>query len=213
MSTVDDRGPQADDGAGADDQHDLSRFRELMKRAQSGCRDASRELYETYGRHVIRCVRQRLWRRMRTRFDSQDFSQQVWASFFLSEQLPNFETPDELMAFLGAMAERKVILENRRQAAQKNNLRREHAIDEHDTHVGYHPAAPDPTPSTLAVYHEQYERIVVNQAPEVREVAQLRLEGNTFREISNSLEIDERTARRFMRRLKRTTPPQPEELG
>jgi RNA polymerase sigma-70 factor (ECF subfamily) len=150
---------------------------------------------------------------MRTRFDSLDFSQQVWASFFLGENAPDFQTPDELIGFLGAMAERKVILENRRQAAQKNNLRRESPIDEHDTHVGYHPAAHDPTPSTVAVYNEQYERIIVNQAPEVREVAQLRLEGNTFHEISESLEIDERTARRFMRRLKRTTPPEPEEMS
>ncbi len=213
MSRIDPLSRPHVDPLASDDKESLSRFRDLLKRAQAGSQDASRELYETYGRHVIRCVRHRLWRRMRTRFDSQDFSQQVWASFFLHENLPDFETPDELMAFLGAMAERKVILENRRQAAQKNNLRRESPINEHDTHVGYHPAAPDPTPSTVAVYQEQYQRIIVNQAPEVREVAELRFAGNTFREISNSLEIDERTARRFMRRLKRTTPPQPEELS
>lgn len=202
-----------DDHQEADDPQSLSQFRDLMQRAKAGCQDASRELYETYGRHVLRCVRHRLWRRMRARFDSQDFSQQVWASYFLGENLPDFQTPDELMGFLSAMAERKVILEHRRQHLQKNNLRRDRPINEHDTHVGHHPAAPDPTPSTLAVYREQYERIIVNQAPEVREVAQLRLEGNTFAEIAGTLEIDERTARRFMRRLRRTTPPQPEELS
>src|SRR4051794_31583783 len=109
MSTVDDHNLHEPDRAASDDKHSLSLFRELLKRAQLGCPEASRELYETYGRHVIRCVRHRLWRRMRTRFDSQDFSQQVWASFFLEENLPDFQTPDDLMAFLGAMAEHKVI--------------------------------------------------------------------------------------------------------
>ena len=55
----------------------------------------------------------------------------------------------------------------------------------------------------MARYREQYDRLVVQQQPEVREVAELRAQDCTFAEIAESLEIDESTARRFMRRVRR----------
>lgn len=182
-------------------------FQTLLKRARSGSQDAARELYESYGKHVLRCVRHRLWRRMRTRFDSQDFEQQVWASVFLADELPSFHSPDEFIGFLLTLAERKVYHESRRHSLQKQDVHRELPIDEQATEVGLHPAAADPTPSAIAVYDEEYDRLIGQQEPEVREVAQLRLAGNTFREIADSLEMDERTARRFMNRVKRVARP------
>jgi RNA polymerase sigma factor (sigma-70 family) len=182
-------------------------FQGLLQRAQSGSEEAARELYETYVKHVLRSVRHRMWKRMRTRFDSEDFTQQVWCSFFTGGAAPQFKSPQELIAFLQTMAERKVILENRRLTALKQNVRRESPIDEQDDQVGYHPAAADPTPSALAVGHELYDRAIARQDPEVREVADLRIQGNTFHEIAESLEIDERTARRLMGRVKRHAQP------
>jgi DNA-binding NarL/FixJ family response regulator len=77
-------------------------------------------------------------------------------------------------------------------------------IDEQASHVlGPHPATQDPTPSAVAVYREEYDRLVEQQVPEVREVAEMRAQGSTFAEIAESLNIDESTARRFMRRLRR----------
>ena len=59
---------------------------------------AAKELYDTYVAHVLRCVRNRMWHRLRSKFDSQDFVQQVWASFFVGEtKLPDFQTPDDLI--------------------------------------------------------------------------------------------------------------------
>jgi RNA polymerase sigma-70 factor (ECF subfamily) len=192
-----------------DDQvHEQARnehFQTLLKAAQAGSQEAARELHDTYVKHVLRCVRHKMWRRLRTRFDSADFVQQVWASFFADgNTLPDFATPAELVVFLQTLAERKVLLEGRRQHRQKTDIQLEQRIDEQaSTVLGPHPAAHDPTPSAIAVYHEQYDRLVEQQVPEVREVAEMRASGSTFAEIAESLDIDESTARRFMRRVRR----------
>jgi len=69
-------------------------FQALLRQVQHGSPEAARELYDTYVNHVLRGVRVRLWHRMRSKYDSQDFVQQVWASFFDEpERLPDFESP------------------------------------------------------------------------------------------------------------------------
>jgi DNA-directed RNA polymerase specialized sigma24 family protein len=141
---------------------------------------------------------------MRVRFDSQDFVQQVWKSFFVGDnRLPDFQSPDDLIAYLQAMARQKINLETRRQHARKNDIAREQEIDPLASTIERHPAASDPTPSTIAVFNEQYNRLVEQQEPEVREVAVLRAQGATFPEIAESLQMHEATARRLMRRVRR----------
>jgi RNA polymerase sigma-70 factor (ECF subfamily) len=179
-------------------------FQALLRQVQQGSHEAARELYETYVEHVLRGVRLRLWQRMRSRFDSQDFAQQVWASFFIEPgSLPRFQTPDELVHFLMGMAANKVTGEGRHLLTQKNNIQRELRIDAMAPAAESHPASRDPTPSAVAVYHEQYGRLVEGQPPSVRRIVERRVEGMTFDEIAAELEIDESTARRVMKRLKR----------
>lgn len=192
--------PAAADPARAE----VQRFQLLVKAAQSGSAEAARELHDKYVKYVHKCVRNKMWRSLRTRFDSTDFVQQTWASFFTpGNRLPDFQSPQELIAFLQTVAQRKVLAAGRRQHNQKADVALEQRIDESSPIAGPHPPAHDPTPSSVAVYHEQYDRLVEQQVPEVREVAELRAQGNTFAEIAASLNIDESTARRFMRRIRR----------
>jgi RNA polymerase sigma-70 factor (ECF subfamily) len=177
-------------------------FQGLLRQVQEGSHEAARELYDTYVEHVIRSVRLRLWQRMRSRFDSQDFAQQVWASFFVEPgTLPSFRTPEELVNYLMGMAFHKVSGEGRHMLTQKNNIQRETRIDTMATATGPHPASRDPTPSAVAVYREQYDRLVESQPPQVRKIVERRVEGMTFDEIAAELDIDESTARRVIKRL------------
>ena len=183
---------------------DNERFLSLMRAAEGGSEDAARELYETYVKYVLRCVRHRMWHRLRSKFDSQDFVQQVWASFFDDRgSLPDFKTPEDLIAYLRAMAEKKVVSEGRHRRIPKRDLTLEVAVHEDSDHVGQHPATRLPTPSAVAVFNEAFDRLVDQQAEETRAVAQLRYEGNTFEEIAHRLDMDESSARKVMRRLKR----------
>jgi RNA polymerase sigma factor (sigma-70 family) len=178
-------------------------FHELLHEAQAGSEQAARELYETYVAHVLRCVRNRMWRRLRPKFDSQDFVQQVWASFFVGQtQMPDFETPDDLIAYLIKLTTHKVTMEGRRRRQPKNDATREEPIDDRGDPIGPHPATHLPTPSAVAVFREQYEQVVENQQPETREVAMRRYEGHKFHEIAADLQMHERNARRSIRRLK-----------
>jgi len=177
-------------------------FQALLRQVQQGSHEAARELYETYVDHVLRGVRVRLWHRMRSKYDSQDFVQQVFASFFDGrERLPDFDTPEALVNYLLGMAYNKVTGEGRHLQTQKHDIQREQRIDTATTAAGPHPASRDPTPSAVAVYHEQYDRLVDRQPPRVKRIVELRLDGKTFEEIAAELDIDESTARKVIKRL------------
>src|SRR6266850_4417898 len=95
-------------------------FRSLLAQVRQGSDDAARELYETYVKYVLKCVRHKLWHKMRSQFDSQDFVQQVWASFFDERRrLPDFRTPEDLTNYLLAMTRNKVAEAGRRRQAKK----------------------------------------------------------------------------------------------
>jgi DNA-directed RNA polymerase specialized sigma24 family protein len=186
------------------DQLEQQRFRTLMRQAEEGSEEAAKELYDTYQRYVRLRVRSRLWHGMRSKFDSQDFAQQVWGSFFSNpDGLPDLQTPQDLIAYLRAMAERKVAQEARTQRNLKRNLSLETEVHEDSDMAGPHPATRLPTPSAMAIFEEQYVRLVENQTGATRAVAQLRYEGNTFEEIAQCLDLNEATARKVIRAMKR----------
>src|SRR5262245_4115649 len=81
-------------------------FAELMQRLAAGSPDAADELYTLFGGHVRRIIRQRLGPQLRREFDSLDFLQDVWASFFAEPRV--FRLPSDLTAFLFSVARHKV---------------------------------------------------------------------------------------------------------
>src|SRR5262245_26982587 len=90
-------------------------FADLLRRVKAGSSDAAWELIDRYGSHVQRVVRRLLNRRLRPQFDSVDFVQAVWASFFNDPaQIHSFKSPDSIIGYLARMARNKVIEENRR---------------------------------------------------------------------------------------------------
>jgi RNA polymerase sigma factor (sigma-70 family) len=178
------------------------RFHELLQQVRQGSHEAARELYDQYLTHVIRGVRKRLWSRMRSKYDSQDFAQQVWASFFDDrDQLPDFPTPEALVTYLKNMAMNKVLTETRQLRAQRRDVQQERCF-ERTAAVGRLPASRDPTPSAEAAYNEQYDRLVEQQPALIKQVVELRLCGKTYDEIAAELNVDESTARHAINRLR-----------
>ena len=102
-------------------------FATLMEQARAGSQSALRDLVSKYGAHVLRVVRQKLNKALRPKFDSQDFVQAVWASFFAV--LPDrysFDRPEDLVALLTEMARNKVVdAVRQRLLTQKYNVSRE----------------------------------------------------------------------------------------
>jgi RNA polymerase sigma-70 factor (ECF subfamily) len=175
-------------------------FRTLIRQVQQGSQEAARQLADKYGPHVRRYVHRALSRDLRGQYDSLDFVQLVWASFFhQTEDLPEIESPAQLVSYLAKMAQHKLVDEQRRIHAQKNDVAREQRIDEPDKQL----ASRDPTPSAVAIFREEWDTLVNRQPGEVGRVVQLRYEGATFQEIADELQIHERTARKAIDRLQR----------
>src|SRR6476659_4117212 len=102
----------------------------LLARIQAGDESAARELLARYEAEVRLVVRRQLPRLLRSRFDSLDFLQSVWGSFFrrVRSGPAEFEDSRHLVAFLARAAKNKVIDEYRRAASRKQDMHREEPL-------------------------------------------------------------------------------------
>ena len=108
-------------------------FKELFERIRGGSEEAVRELLDRYGRHILTVIRQRLNYNLRSVYNSSDFLQEVWASFFTgktAELQHIFHDSNALRNYLQRMAQNKVAEEARRRlGGAKLNFSREHSLD------------------------------------------------------------------------------------
>ena len=140
---------------------------------------------------------------MRSKFDSQDFVQAVWVSFFANvPTISRFDSPDALVAFLIRVASNKVIEECRRRLqGQKYNVNRERSLNSSVLRSGLSPKTNAPTPSEFAVANERWGQLTHGQSSRDMQILKLRADGATLTEIAEKLDVSERTIRRFIRRL------------
>ncbi len=171
-----------------------------LERVRQGSEDAAWDLIDVYGPHILRAVRRKLNPRMRPKFDSADFVQAVWASFFTSRsQILSFDQPEDLIAFLSAMAHNKVITEVRRRLIwEKYNVVREEPLHDSTLPATIDPAGYQPTPSQVAVARERWQRIVAGQPDRHRQVLYMRYMGETYEDIAEKLGLHERTVRKIV---------------
>ena len=163
---------------------------------------------------MLRYVRKKLGDALRPRFDSIDFAQQVWASVFTDPAaLAGLDTPEQFARWLQTLAHNKVADVGRHLHTQKRDLAREVRIDETSEVAGPHPVSREPTPSAVAAFNEERERLLDNLPPQVRKVFELRMQGMTYDEIAAVLEVDEKTARLWMKPLRRKLQLQGDEAG
>jgi len=182
-------------------------FARLMERMRDGCPDAARELCERYSDHILRVVRRRLHQRLRTQFDSLDFTQAVWASFFTTAaQRCTFDDPDDLLGFLAQLATNKVAETFRsRMLTDKRNLSREVPLGGDALEGGAAPAR-QPTPSQELMARECWERLVAGQPEQYRQALELLRQGHSRQEIAERLHIHPKRLQRLLSQLE----PKPE---
>lgn len=172
-----------------------SEFQAALLRASQGSEEDVRLLIKKYGHVIQRVVRRRLDMRLRSKFDSLDFVQMVWASFFRDrEDVARFQTADELIRYLVSMARNKVIDEERRRITGiKYNTTREQPLAEDD------PPAADGTPSQIAIARESYQ--LMTESDRDREILRLRMSGVSYEAISRQVGVHERTVRKIIGRI------------
>jgi RNA polymerase sigma factor (sigma-70 family) len=177
-------------------------IRELLARIKNGDEEAARELLSRYESKVRLVVRRQLPRLLRSRFDSIDFLQSVWGSFFHRIQTESNDLNEEenLIAFLAWAARNKVIDEYRRAATQKQNIHREESIEsrrDRETTL-----ASGDTPSELAQAHETFDRLSRLLPEDRRVILELKAAGYSCGEIGDRLGLSERTVQRVLEELR-----------
>jgi RNA polymerase sigma factor (sigma-70 family) len=175
---------------------------QLLSRVQEGQPGAAEEFVALYGPHLLRIVRRNLNRRLRSKFDSQDFVQSVWASFFANYgQFGGGLQIHDMAAYLGAIARNKTIDEVRKRLrTQKYRVSREVAGD-----AAADPAATGrvPTPSETAVVRETWNHLTGGRSNRSVQVFEMRRHGVSHVEIAERLGVNERTVRRILDRAER----------
>jgi RNA polymerase sigma factor (sigma-70 family) len=177
---------------------------DFLKRIQAGDEGAARELLQRFEAEVRLVVRRQLPRLLRSRFDSLDFLQSVWGSFFrrMRTSPTEFEDSRHLVAFLARAAKNKVIDEYRRAASHKNNMHREEPLWA-DGNRPREVAGSNDTPSEVAEAHEALVRMRELVPEEKRSILELKAEGYSSKDIGERLGISERTVQRVLVELRR----------
>lgn len=174
-------------------------FERLMERVRLGDPEAGRELFERYGKAIQMVVRYRMDRRLRSQFDSLDFAQDVWASFF---RIPAgdyaFQTPEELMAFLTRVVQFKMIDAYRKRCRHSQKSGRE--FHRSQSNVDEQPAR-QPTPSHVASIKEEWLRLLENKPPKIQRALEMLRDGYSRREIAERLGLHPKRIQRLIKRL------------
>lgn len=178
-------------------------FAALMEQVREGSQEAAEEVWRQYGPYVVYVVRRSLHQSLRSHVDSQDFAQDVWASFF--RQLPDagqFDSPDALFGFLTRMARNKVIDEYKRLHRQVRDVERDisHGVFlDKDERIDEN----EPTPSQLIAAEDLVDGLAANDSPESYRIVRMRREGLTDVEIAAREETSTRSVRRVIKHIKR----------
>jgi len=182
-------------------------FSDLIRRVGEGSEEAAWELVEQYGETIRRAVRRRLNGALRPKFDSLDFVQLVWSSFFrVRSKVTRFGHPRELVAFLVTMARNKVGMEARRRLlTKKYNVNREHSLDQVCGRSRADVPDSQPAPIEVLIARETWNRMLEKRPEHYQQIIRMRLQGRTYQDIADSLQLAESTVRRFLKKLLRET--------
>ena len=177
-------------------------FTRLLEDVQAGRPGAARQLYEEYGPYILRAVRRRLHSRLRTQFDSIDFTQDVWASFFThAADKYVLTSPGQLVRLLTTMARNKVVQTGRALTQrQKQNVFRETSLEQ-QLESGANITSRQATPSQIVMAEEAWDRLLAQQRPVHRRILLLLREGQTDETIAANLGLSVKTVQRVTRKL------------
>jgi len=178
-------------------------FAHLMERVRQGSSEAIKEVVERFGSHILAVVRRRLVQELRSKFDSIDFTQDVWASFFAGPQEQiDFPTPESLAAFLAKMAQNKVIEVLRlRLGGKRYNVNRELSLSDPTTGLLERLDTGDPTPSQVVGTEEEWQQLQGAVPEQYQSLLVMLRAGHSYREIARAIGINEKTIRRVVQKL------------
>jgi len=177
-------------------------FRELMEKVCHGDAQATRTFVEEYGQHVTRFVRRFRANELRSKFDVEDYVQEVWKSFF--QKLPelHFDRPQVLLAFLFRLSHNQVVGTNVHfLQTLKSNVRREISLEDPSLNEQAL-VSPEAPPGIRVDCQDEIDWLLKNSPHLGREIARRIGEGYSQKETAQDLDVTEKTVGRFLQTLR-----------
>ena len=173
---------------------------ELIERLNDGDIVAAERAFLAYEPYLRMAVRRQLTGPLRSKLDSMDIVQSVWADVLgrFRDSGWRFADRSHLRAFLIKVARNRLI-DRRRE--HHRAIEAERPLDEvrpHDL-----PQASQPRPSEVAQGHELWDRILEKTSPAHREILQLKQQGLPLTEIALRTGLHEGSIRRILYDLAR----------
>jgi RNA polymerase sigma factor (sigma-70 family) len=184
-------------------------FKDLLREIGEGSQDAARRFMDEYGGYIIAVVRRRLHQKLRSKFDSQDFLQDVCASFFRQPPPPEIFTDTKgLLRYLAKMARDKVFATSRqRLVRQRYNVNRENSLEGSACVQAQAKRGRDPTPSRIALMKDQLALADQELSVPIRMTLRLLRLGYTQEEIAHYLGASVRQVGRYVQVLRERFQP------
>jgi RNA polymerase sigma factor (sigma-70 family) len=185
---------------------------DLIRRCQSEDDEAARRIWERYLPRLLTLARSHLDQRIRILHDEDDVVQSMGGSFFNRLRRGDFDLADRdaLWALLVTITLNKVRNAADYHLAAKRDVRREQALPSSDESRSDAPRqaiileGTSPTPDEAAALNEALERRLRDlPEPDLRQVALMKLDGYTNREIADRIECSERGIERKLSLIRR----------
>jgi RNA polymerase sigma factor (sigma-70 family) len=179
---------------------DNNEFRELMRRVRKGSPEAVCALIRKYQDEMLDAVRRVLYPGLRSKFDSREFTQMVWLSFFrLPKHAARLDTSRQFVAYVVEMARHKVFMAKRRYGTLRRDASREVPLTDDCEEL----VSREPQPVDNAIALETLEQLLKDLPPRDRQIVEMRLQQKTYTEIGAQLKIDPHTAYRVIKKIGR----------
>ncbi len=173
---------------------------ELIERLNDGDIVAAERAFLAYEPYLRMAVRRQLTGPLRSKLDSMDIVQSVWADVLcrFREAGWRFADPAHLRAFLVKVARNRLIDRRREHHRALEQERPLYEITSHELpHVG------QPRPSEVAQGHELWELMLEKCSPAHREILRLKRQGLSLAEIAARTGFHEGSIRRILYELAR----------
>lgn len=177
---------------------------DLIGRARDGDQEAWQALFDDCYPKIVRVIRRRISRPLRSLYDSTDIANEVMKSLAARFNEIDFTSIDGLRAYLIRAAERKVVDGYRHGHAMKRDVARTQASFPGDDLGQFEVPDSGPTASQVAVASESEACLLNAQGTEGRSIIELKMQGFTNSEVSRATGWHLRKVERFLERLRGT---------
>ena len=177
----------------------------LLQGLRDGSPEAARAFDERYGEFLLRVIRRRLEQCLRSRFDSIDFRQDVYASFF--RELPAadaFPTSKALITYLARMAQNKVFNALRQHLGPRRSPDESaRSLDGSARMEALQQIAPEPSASEVFMAEERVFNLTRGKPAKYERIVGLARIGFSQSEIAQRLGLHIKVVRRALESLER----------